>query len=127
MFPYNNNYNMPYGYNPMQAQQTTQTIQQINPQAQKQAACYFVNSADDLASAGVASPNVYYLGINTEKGEIYTRRMNNDGNIEAETYIKAAAKKEKTELQKVMDRLDEIEKKLTKGNGYVATVNVADE
>lgn len=113
---FNNGYNMPnYGnYNQaaQQVSQTTQTIQQLNQQIQKQASCYFVKTPQELASVNV-QPNVYYLGINGDNGEIYVRRMNNDGNIEAETYVKASEKKEKTELQKILERLDVIEKKLT--------------
>lgn len=118
------NYN---AYNPMaqQMQQPTQTIQQLNQQVQKQASCYFVKAAQELASVNV-QPNVYYLGINSDKSEIYVRRMNNDGNIEAETYVKASEQKEKTEMQKILERLDAIEKKIT-GVKDVSAVNVVNQ
>lgn len=123
------NYN---AYNPMaqqmqQMQQNTQTIQQLNQQTQKQASCYFVKAPQELASVNV-EPNVYYLGINRDNSEIYIRRMNNDGNIEAETYVKASEQKEKSEMQKILERLDVIEKKLTNiGVKDVSVVNVANE
>lgn len=118
------NYN---AYSPMaqQMQQPTQTIQQLNQQVQKQASCYFVKAAQELASVNV-QPNVYYLGINSDKSEIYVRRMNNDGNIEAETYVKASEQKEKTEMQKILERLDAIEKKLPEVKD-VSAVNVVNQ
>ena len=126
---FNNGYNAPNynAYSPMaqQMQQPTQTIQQLNQQVQKQASCYFVKAAQELASVNV-QPNVYYLGINSDKSEIYVRRMNNDGNIEAETYVKASEQKEKTEMQKILERLDVIEKKIT-GVKDVSAVNVVNQ
>ena len=126
---FNNGYNAPNynAYSPMaqQMQQPTQTIQQLNQQVQKQASCYFVKAAQELAGVNV-QPNVYYLGINSDKSEIYVRRMNNDGNIEAETYVKASEQKEKTEMQKILERLDAIEKKLPEVKD-VSAVNVVNK
>jgi len=103
---YNNGLNPPLFNQP-------QTIQQLTtPTAQKQASCFFVKGAEELAGINIM-PNTYYLGINREKSEVYIRRMNNDGNIEAEVYTKASEKKEKTDLQAVLERLTNIEKILT--------------
>ena len=79
---------------------------------QPQANTYFVRNIADLNGLNVM-PNNYYVGINQDKKEIYVRRMNNDGNIEVETYALLSEKKEKTDLQAIFDRLDEIEKKIT--------------
>ena len=69
-------------------------------------------------------PNVFYLGINRDNKEIYVRRMNNDGNIEVETYSLSTGKEEKTDLKIIADRLDVIEKKL-EGKNESATQPVA--
>lgn len=110
--PMMNNY--PYSYN-----QPTQTIGQLGQQVQKQAACYFVKDPSELASLNVM-PGVFYLGINRENKEIYVRRMNNDGNIELEQYTLSVGKKEKTDIQEVLERLNVIEKKLEAKDESVA-------
>lgn len=102
---FNPNYNQ--GYYP-QVQHQQQQLQTIQPQANT----YFVRSIADLNGLNVM-PNTYYVGINQDKKELYVRRMNNDGNIELETYALLSEKKEKTDLQAIFDRLDEIEKKIT--------------
>lgn len=103
---FNPNYNQ--GYYPQTQQIHQQQVQTIQPQANT----YFVRSIADLNGLNVM-PNNYYVGINQDKKEIYVRRMNNDGNIEVETYALLSEKKEKTDLQAIFDRLDEIEKKIT--------------
>lgn len=114
-----NGYNMPQqrGYYPqnnymqqMQMQQP-QTIQNVAQPPQPQLYSYFVKQATDLATPNIM-PNTLYLGINRDAKEIYIRRMNNDGNIELETYALSSGKKEKSELQVIVERLDSIEQKL---------------
>lgn len=98
-----NNFNMPM--------QQPQTIQNVAQPVQPQLYSYFVKQAADLATPNIM-PNTLYLGINSGQKEIYIRKMNNDGNIELETYTLSSGKKEKTELQAIVERLDSIEKKL---------------
>ncbi len=98
-----NNYNMPM--------QQPQTIQNVAQQVQPQLYSYFVKQAADLATPNIM-PNTLYLGINSDQKEIYIRKMNNDGNIELETYTLSSGKKEKSELQAIVERLDSIEKKI---------------
>ena len=99
MFPYDFRQQMP---------QTIQTMQAQQPQA----SLYFVKSPQDLSGVNVM-PNNYYLGLNQDKKEIYIRKMNNDGKIEFESYVLKEEVKEKTDIQKIFDRLDGIEKKLS--------------
>lgn len=114
-----NGYNMPQqrGYYPqnnymqqMQMQQP-QTIQNVAQPPQPQLYSYFVKQPTDLATPNIM-PNTLYLGINRDAKEIYIRRMNNDGNIELETYALSSGKKEKSELQVIVERLDSIEQKI---------------
>lgn len=117
-----NGYNMPQqrgyypqnNYNNLPVQQP-QTIQNVAQPVQPQLYSYFVKQAADLATPNIM-PNTLYLGINSGQKEIYIRKMNNDGNIELETYVLSSGKKEKSELQVFVERLDsrldEIEKKL---------------
>jgi len=114
-----NGYNMPQqrgyypqnNYNNMPMQQP-QTIQNVAQTVQPQLYSYFVKQAADLVTPNIM-PNTLYLGINQTDKEIYIRRMNNDGNIELETYALTSGKKEKSELQAIVERLDSIENKLT--------------
>lgn len=120
MYP---NYNYPYyGYN------QPQTIQNVNQQVQKQASCYFVKAPEELAGVNIM-PNIFYLGINREGKEIYVRRMNNDGNIELETYTLVSGKREKNELQAIVDRLNSIESKIAeiKGGSNESVIKSVDE
>lgn len=104
------NYMNNYGFQPQPIQNMTQ---------QSQAMCFFVKTANDLVRSDIM-PNVFYLGINRDSKEIYVRRMNNDGNIEVETYQLSAGKEEKTDLKLIVERLNEIEKKLEVRNESVA-------
>ena len=126
---FNNGYVPNYNtYNQPNLPQSTQAIQQVNQPVQKQASCFFVKTPEELASINVM-PNVFYMGINRDDKEIYMRRMNNDGNIEVEKYVRASETKEKSEMQKVLERLENIEKKLTITTGAqnVAVSNVDHE
>lgn len=97
-------YNQYGGYNNYQ-----QPIQNVTPQSQ--ASCYFVKSPEELAGLNVM-PNVFYLGINRDRKEVYIRRMNNDGNIEVENYSLSNGVEEKTDLKKILDEIELIKKKL---------------
>lgn len=90
----------------------SQTIQNISRNIQPQSYCYFVNSPSDLNGINVM-PNTFYLGINSDRNEIYMRCMNNDGLIDVKTYSLHSEKKEKTDFQAIFDRLDSIEKKIS--------------
>ena len=57
-------------------------------------------------------PNWYYLGINRDSKEIYVRKMNNDGNIEVETYTLKSESKVKSEYELLDERLTGIEQLL---------------
>ena len=98
-----------YGTLP-QTQQQAQTIQKIE-QKPLQAMCFFVKSLDDFKVDIL--PGVYYLGINESAKEMYIRKMKEDGTLGLETYKLSVEKKERTELQQIVDRLSNIERQLT--------------
>lgn len=108
----NQNYNPYFGY----PQPQTQAIQNVTQQIQKQAACYFVKAPEELAGVNIM-PNIFYLGINREGKEIYVRRMNNDGNIELETYTLLSGTKEKNDMQAIFEVLSSIKSTLTEMKG----------
>lgn len=116
-----NPYMNPYMQPPMQNQgQVIQTIQKIEEKS-PQATCYFVQSAEDFKVDVL--PGIYYLGINEKDSELYMRKINDNGNPEFKIFRLAADKKEKTEMQQVVERLTNIEKKLDlmeKENGTIA-------
>lgn len=87
-----------------------QPIQSMN-QIQPQAVCYFVANAGELSNLNIM-PNTFFLGLNTTAKEIYVRRMNNDGNIEVETYTLASGTQEKKEYELIMEQLIAINQKL---------------
>lgn len=100
--------------------QTIQTIQPVQAQVQT----LFVNGAADLEKMQLM-PNVYYIGINQNTNEVYIRRMNNDGITELNTYTMTNGKQVKSELQTVLDKLDEINASMKGLNNErnVGTVN----
>ncbi len=104
--------NYPY-FNPYQ-RNDFQPIQNIN--IQPQASCYFVKAPSDLNSINVM-PNTFYLGINAEANEIYVRKMNNDGLVDVKTYSLQSEKKEKTDIKTLLDRLDNIDKRIAELKG----------
>lgn len=102
------NFNPYYGQ-PMMPQPTpVQSIQQV----QKTAQFYSVESAQELDGIK-PTLNVLYVGFNKKKKEIYLKQLTNDGLISVETYGLAEDKKEKTALDTVLDRITELERKLT--------------
>ena len=114
--PYMNPYMQPPMQNQGQAIQTIQKIEEKSPQA----TCYFVQSAEDFKVDVL--PGIYYLGINEKDSELYMRKINDNGNPEFKIFRLAADKKEKTEMQQVVERLTNIEKKLDlmeKENGTI--------
>lgn len=96
--------------------------QVLTPQ-QPQISYVQVKSINDLAKYRVG-PNMSYMGLNEDAKEIYVRRMNNDGNIESETYTLKSEEKEKSQLEIISEQLADIknalkEKKNEQPNGYV--------
>lgn len=99
-----------------------QPVQQIQT-PQQQVSFVQAKSMNDLAKVRVM-PNISYMGLNDENKEIYVRRMNNDGNIESETYVLKSEEKEKSQYETLSERLTAIEnilkeKKNEQHNGYV--------
>lgn len=93
--------------------QSVQQMQSIQPQMQ----AMFVSKADDLKNFSIM-PNVLYIGINQASKEIYVRQMNNDGITELNTYSLASENKEKGTLEKILERIDNLEMTLKgKNNG----------
>ena len=108
---YNQQYFNPY-FNSMDQMRQPQVVQNVSRTIQPQAYCYTVKSPADLTGINIM-PNTFYIGINQDNKEIYMKKMNNDGNIEIETYSLFSEKKEKTDLQAIADRLESIEKRLS--------------
>lgn len=110
------------GYMPNYNPYNMQPIQQIQT-PQQQMSYVQAKSPSDMAKLRVM-PNVSYIGINEDDKEIYIRKMNNDGNVESETYILKSEEKEKSQFDSISERLTAIEntlkeKKHEQFNGYV--------
>lgn len=117
------NYNqfVPQPAMPMQMPiQVPQAIQQV----QKSVQFYNVESAQELDGIR-PTLNVLYVGFNKNKKEIYLRQLTNDGLISLETYGLADNKKEKSELETILEKINNIESKLMKGVADVSN-NTAD-
>ena len=96
-------------------------------QLQKSAQFYSVESPQDLDGIR-PSLNVMYFGFNAKKKEIYLKQIMNDGLVSVETYSLAGDKKEKSELETVLDKISELENKIiNRGSQNVPnnTTNVA--
>ena len=121
-----------YNYNPyfngqmpmMQPQQSMpiQTIQQV----QKSAQFYIVENAQELDGIK-PTLNVLYVGFNKKAKEIYIKQLTNDGLISIETYSLVTDKKERSEFETILEKINNLESKLLKGEANVPnnTTNVA--
>lgn len=108
MWPNYNNQFMPQPCMTMQAAPVQQAIQQV----QKSAQFYMVESAQELDGIRPIL-NVLYVGFNKNKKEIYLKQLNNDGLVTVETYDLAGKKDEKSALDTVLEKINELERKLT--------------
>ena len=103
------NYFNPYYGQPMMPQPTpVQSIQQV----QKSAQFYTVESAQELDGIK-PTLNVLYVGFNKKAKEIYVKQLTNDGLISVETYGLATDKKQKSEYETILERINRLETKLT--------------
>ena len=107
---------MNYPYNPyytpqmpmmQQPSMPVQSIQQIHKSAQ----FYTVESIQELESIK-PNLNVMYIGMNKKKKEIYVKQLTNDGLVSLETYGLADDKKEKSEFETILERINSLENKL---------------
>jgi len=115
MWPNYNPY-MPQQVMPMQPAPVQQAFQQV----QKTAQFYNVESAGELDGIK-PTLNVLYVGFNKNKKEIYVKQLTNDGLISVETYGLADNKKEKSEFETILERINSLENKLL--NKGVANVS----
>ena len=106
MWPNYNPY-MPQPAMPMQPAPVQQAFQQV----QKTAQFYNVESAAELDGIK-PTLNVLYVGFNSKKKEIYVKQLTNDGLISVETYGLADNKKEKSEFETILERINSLESKL---------------
>ena len=99
----------PY-FNNFRQEPMPQPIQNINS-VPMQAQCFFVNNPKDLDRI-TPTPNVVYVGINNDRKEVYLRQMNNNGITEFNTYSLASGTEEKTDLNKVLEKLEQLENRM---------------
>ena len=72
---------------------------------------YTVDSVEQLSSLPPV-PNTIYMGISRDGSKVFQRRMNNDGLMEVKTYTLMVEQTKKTDMQEILDRISEIEKKI---------------
>ena len=106
----------PYTY--LQQNQQLQTIQPVHQRIQPQVMCYFAQNVAEMDNIKLL-PDTYYIGINQNTKEIYIRKMNNMCLAETEIYNLVTNKKEKSELETILERLNNLESKITKGDTNV--------
>lgn len=93
-------------------------------QLQKSAQFYSVECPQDLDGIR-PSLNVMYFGFNPKKKEIYLKQLTNDGLVSVDTYSLAQNKKEKSELETVLDKISELENKLINKGAQNVSNNTA--
>lgn len=109
------NQNMP-NYNPFypsvnRMSQMGSPVQQIQD-VQKTAQFYSVNNQSEMETIK-PDINVFYVGMNKTKKEIYVKQLNLDGTVSLEVYNLASNEQKKNEMDAVMEKLTTIERKLT--------------
>lgn len=111
MNPYNY-YNSPYMQQP---------VQQLPQHVEPKVIPYIIDSVEQLSTLQ-PMPNTIYLGVSRDGSKVFQRRMNNDGLMEVKTYSLVNEQTKKTDIQEILSRLVNIEKKL----GVVNESNVID-
>lgn len=96
-------------------------IQQNIQQVQKSAQFYNVDSAQDLDGIRPVL-NMLYVGFNSKKKEIYVKQLTNDGLISVETYNLADNKKERSDFEIILEKINNIENQIT-GKGVANVPN----
>ena len=99
-----------YNFNPYYGQPMMQPVQSIQ-QVQKSAQFYTVESAQELDGIK-PTLNVLYVGFNKKAKEIYIKQLTNDGLISMETYGLATDKKQKSEYETILEKINIIERRL---------------
>lgn len=97
----------PNMYNNYPYPQQMPQIQHIEPKILS----YTVDSAEQLSTLP-PMPNTIYLGLARDGSKIFQRRMNNDGLMEIKTFSLVVEQTKKTDMQEILDRISEIEKKI---------------
>ena len=93
-------------------------VQQIQD-VQKTAQFYSVNSQSEMESIR-PDLNVFYVGMNKTKKEIYVKQLNLDGTVSLEVYNLASNEQKKNEMDAVLEKLTTIERKITDGKQFNA-------
>jgi hypothetical protein len=108
--------NYPYNYfgQQMMPPMPSMPIQSIQ-QVQKSVQFYTVDNAQELDGIKPAL-NVLYVGFNKNKKEIYVKKLTNEGLVSVETYGLADDKKEKSEYETILEKINSLESKLLKGD-----------
>jgi len=96
-------------------------IQQIQD-VQKTAQFYSVNNPQEM-DAIRPDLNVIYIGLNKTKKEIYVKQMALDGTILSEVYNLASNEQKRDDLNVVLEKLANIEKRLSDNERNFADVN----
>lgn len=112
-------------YNPYSWQQPqtypSQKMQNLSSVMSTEVQCFYVNNPTDMEKIQPVL-NTLYIGVNTDKKEIYLRQMNNNGLIDFTTYTQQSGGQQKSEFSKILDRLDTLENNL-KGKSDVQHTN----
>ena len=104
------NYNPFYPNGPRMPQMGS-PVQQIQD-VQKTAQFFSVNGQEEMESIK-PDLNVYYVGLNKTKKEVYVKQQNLDGTVSLEVYSLASNEQKKNEMNAVLEKLSTIERKLT--------------
>lgn len=108
---WNNNPNFNPSYQPWQRMpQMGSPVQQIQD-VQKTAQFFSVNGQEEMETIK-PDLNVFYVGMNKTKKEIYVKQLNLDGTVSLEVYSLASNEQKKNEMNAVLEKLSTIERKL---------------
>lgn len=99
----------PYYYQP------GMPIQHLPQQMEPKIYPCVVDSPEQLSTIP-PMPNTVYLGLSRDGSSIFQRRMNNDGLMELKTFSLQQEQTKKTDMQEILSRLENIEKKLETKN-----------
>lgn len=106
-------------------------IQNLTSTFPTEVQCFYVAGPRDMEKIQPAL-NVVYIGINSDKKEVYIRQMNNNGLIDFDTYTLQSGEQQKNDYTKIIERIDQLENTMKgkenviqSANGSISNENVS--
>lgn len=103
-------------------QTSSNHIQNISSVIPTEVQCFYVSGPKDMEKIQPLL-NVVYIGINSDKREVYIRQMNNNGLIDFDTYTLQSGEQQKNDYTKIIERIDQLENTMKGKDNVIQSAN----